>query len=377
MDGGEAATMKAKGQIRPDAPAWEVSSNFNTVGRNRKSVTMDLTRPEGMEAFYRLVEQSDIFIENNAPDVVHHLSIDYETLKQHNPRLIMLSLSAFGATGPYRNYRAYGSNMEALVGHALLRGYADTDPTHNTSAFFADACAGATAAFAAMAAVKHRMNTGRGQYIDMSQSENVAHTLSQAVMDYSMNRRLRKAIGNRDAVFAPQGVYRCKGDDAWLGLSCRSDEEFEALCQLMGKTELSSDERFSSCLARHEHHGELDRQISAWASIQDPYDAFHALQGVGIPCGPVLNIAQVYADPHLHARGMWQKVTHPVAGTHMYYKSPISHMSKTPLEYWRHAPTLGQDNEYIYRQVLGYSEEEYEDLLEKGLIGTSFVEGQA
>jgi crotonobetainyl-CoA:carnitine CoA-transferase CaiB-like acyl-CoA transferase len=170
MDGGEAATMKAKGQIRPDAPAWEVSSNFNTVGRNRKSVTMDLTRPEGMEAFYRLVEQSDIFIENNAPDVVHHLSIDYETLKQHNPRLIMLSLSAFGATGPYRNYRAYGSNMEALVGHALLRGYADTDPTHNTSAFFADACAGATAAFAAMAAVKHRMNTGRGQYIDMSQS---------------------------------------------------------------------------------------------------------------------------------------------------------------------------------------------------------------
>src|SRR5262249_53097014 len=126
---GDAKAMRSNGHdIDAEAAPWELGANFSSVGRNRLSVTMDLTRPEAREAFYRLAAKSDIFIENNTPDVVYHLGINYEKLVEHNPRLIMVSLSAYGATGPYRPYRAYGSNMEAMIGHPLLRGYEDTDP---------------------------------------------------------------------------------------------------------------------------------------------------------------------------------------------------------------------------------------------------------
>jgi crotonobetainyl-CoA:carnitine CoA-transferase CaiB-like acyl-CoA transferase len=284
----------------------------------------------------------------------------------------MVSLSAFGATGPYRNYRAYGSNMEAVVGHALLRGYPDTDPTHNTSVFFADACAGATSAFGMLAALLHRHRTGEGQYIDMSQSENVAHTLTPAIMDYAMNGRVRQTLGNRDDQRAPQGVYPSAGDDLWLALSCGTDAEYASLCSVMQRPELTTDERFATLEARHRNHDALDAEISAWTATLTQHEAFHALQAQGVPASPVLSIAQVYEDPQLRERDMWQEVTHPVAGTHMYYKPPIAHMSKTPLQYWRHAPTLGQDNEYVYKQVMGYTDAEYQRFVDSGHAGTSY-----
>lgn len=374
--GNPEAMIKNGAQIPPDAPPWELSGNFNSVCRNRRSVTMDLTRPEGQQAFYRLVEKSDIFIENNSPDVVHHLKINYEILRQHNPALIMISLPAFGATGPYRHFRAYGANMEAVTGHTLLRGYADSDPTHTTNVFFADACAGATSAFAVLAALRYRLKTGKGQYIDMAQAENVAQTFSQAIMDYSMNRRSQTTLGNRDPSRAPQGVYRCSGQDSWLALSCGSDAEFRALCEVIGKPELAHDPRFADSLSRYKHQDALDEEISAWSAGLDHYQAFHALQSAGVAASPVLSIGEVAEDPHLQARDMWQQVTHPVAGTHKYLKPPMSHMSRTPLQYWRHAPTLGMDNEYVYKQVMGYSDEEYRWFVENQHAGTTFLDAR-
>jgi crotonobetainyl-CoA:carnitine CoA-transferase CaiB-like acyl-CoA transferase len=284
----------------------------------------------------------------------------------------MVSLSAYGATGPYRPFRAYGSNMEAMVGHAMLRGYADTDPTHNTSVFFADACGGATSAFGMMAALRHRVKTGRGQYIDMSQSENVAHTLSQAIMDYSMNGRVQHTLGNRDPARAPQGVYPCTGDDKWVALSCADDSDFAGLSRAMGRPELIEDARFANGLQRYENHDALDVEIAAWTRTQDHYEAFHALQAQGVAASPVLSLKQVFDDPQLRARDMWQDVTHPISGTHPYLKPPIAHMSETPLQYWRHAPTLGQDNEYFYKEVLGYSEDEYQWFVNNGHAGTTY-----
>jgi crotonobetainyl-CoA:carnitine CoA-transferase CaiB-like acyl-CoA transferase len=263
--------------------------------------------------------------------------------------------------------------MEAVVGHALLRGYADADPTHNTNVFFADACAGATSAFAVMAALHHRLKTGQGQYIDMAQAENVAHTFSQAIMDYSMNGRVQSTLGNRDAARAPQGAYRCAGEDSWIAMSCGNDSEFRGLCDVIGRPELATDPRFADSLSRHANQDALDAEISAWCAGQEQYEAFHKLQAAGVPASPVLTIGQVYADPHLRERDMWQQVTHPVAGTHDYLKPPISHMSKTPLEYWRHAPTLGQDNEYVYEDVMGYSEDEYRWFVDNQHAGTTFI----
>src|SRR4051812_42169937 len=216
---GDANLIRARApDMDPDAKPWNLSPNSNSVGRNKLSVTMDLQRPEGQEAFHRLIEKSDIFIENNAPELMERLHLTYDVLSKVNPKLIMISMAAFGAWGPYHYFRAFGANMEAVVGHTLLRGYPDTDATANTGVFLADATGGATSAFAVMAALYHRNKTGRGQFIDMSQAENVSHTLSQAVMDYSMNGRVRTTLGNRDEARAPQGAYRCSGEDNWVAL---------------------------------------------------------------------------------------------------------------------------------------------------------------
>lgn len=377
---GQNATIEAMrangGNPRDDAKPYNLSANFNSNGRNKKSFTVDLTRPEGQEAFYRLVANSDIFIENNAPDVVKRFHITYPDLIKHNPSLIMASLPAFGAEGPYSHFRAYGANMEAVVGHTLLRGYVDTDATTVTSVFLADACGGATVAFALMSALHHRRKTGVGQFIDMSQAENVMHTLTQAIMDYSMNGRVQTTMGNRHAYRAPQGCYPCTGEDHWITLSVGTDEEFAGLCRVIGREDMVTDERFADSLSRYKHQDALDEAIAAWSATQDHIDAFYALQNAGVAAGPVLRPAEVYADPHLNARDNFQSVTHPVAGTYTHYKSPISHMSETPLAIRKYAAPLGEDNEYVYREVCGYSEEEYRWFLENGHAGTEVVAPQ-
>ena len=366
--------LRAQGaEPDPAAKPWDLSANANSVGRSKRSVTMDLTRQEGKAAFFRLVERSDMFVENNAPGVIQRLGLTYDVLSKVNPRLIMLCMPAFGATGPYSHFRAFASNTEAIVGHTLLRGYTDTDPSNTTSVYFADACAGAAGAFALLAALRYRMQTGRGQFIDMSQAENVSHTLSQALMDYSMNGRVQGTLGNRDPQRAPQGVYRCAGDDAWLALSCGSDAEFQALCDVIGRADLGADVRFADAASRRANHDDLDAAIGAWTADKDHYDAFHLLQAAGVPASPVLNVAEVFADPHLRERDVWQQLDHPAAGRHFYLKSPISHMSKTPLRIWKAAATLGQDNEYVYKELLGYSQAEYEWFLANGFAGTTYV----
>jgi crotonobetainyl-CoA:carnitine CoA-transferase CaiB-like acyl-CoA transferase len=366
--------MRAHGAtIPPEAGLWDTSRNWNTMARGKKSMTVDLTRPEGREVFYRLASKSDAFIENNALGVMDKLGIGYETLKQHNPELIMLSMPAFGMTGPYRRFRGYGANMEGVMGHGLLRGYADMDPTHNATILFSDAAAGSMAAFAVVAALYHKQRTGRGQLIDMAQSEAVAHAYSQAYMDYSMNGRVQSTYGNRDPSRTPQNVYRCAGEDDWLTISCGTDAEFRALCAVIGKRELADDPRFSDGLSRYRNQDALDAEIGAWTRTQDHIEAFYALQNAGVPAGPVMTADDIFADPHLKARDVWQDVNLKMIGTHTYLKPVIGKMSKTPLEIRRPAPTLGQDNDYVYKEVLGYSDDEYRWFIENDHAGTKYV----
>lgn len=356
----------------PGKRPWERSASFNTTGRNKRSLTVDLSHPRGKAVFFRLAERSDIFIENNAPDVISKLGIGYDVLAAVNPRLIMISMPAFGSSGPYHHFRAYGANMEAVVGHTLLRGYPDTDPTNTSNVFFADAVGGAGAAFAVLAAVAQRERTGKGQFIDMSLAENVGHTFSQAMMDYSMNGRVQGTWGNRNPERAPQGVYRCAGEDAWLALSCGSDGEFAALCRAIDRPDLGADPALATLAGRWERHDDLDAAIAAWCAPLDHYDAFHRLQAAGVDAAPVLAIPEVAVDPHLHARGMWVPVTHPQAGTHEYLGSIIGHMSGTPLPIRSPAPTLGQHNRELYQDLLGYSDEEYQWFIDHGFVGDTY-----
>jgi crotonobetainyl-CoA:carnitine CoA-transferase CaiB-like acyl-CoA transferase len=192
-------------------------------------------------------------------------------------------------------------------------------------------------------------------------------------MDYSMNGRIQASTGNRNPNRAPQGVYRCAGDDKWLTLSIGSDEEFRGLCRVIGRPELADEPRFVDLASRQANHDELDSIIEAWTVDKDHYEAFHALQASGVPASPVLNAAEVFKDPHLQARDDWQQVTHPEAGTYWHLRSPIQHMSKTPLHIRKHAATLGEDNEYVYKQVCGYTDEQYQWFVDNGHAGTEVV----
>jgi crotonobetainyl-CoA:carnitine CoA-transferase CaiB-like acyl-CoA transferase len=359
------------GQFPDDDPGerpWERSSNFNTTGRNKKSATMDIARPEGRDAFLRLVAKSDAFIENNAPGFLERHRITYDELSKVNPGLVMVSMPGFGFSGPYRNYRAFGPNMEAIVGHTMLRGYADNAATEASSSFLADAGGGAGAFFATLAGIRHKRHSGKGQFIEISQAENVGHFLSQAMMDYSMNGRIQGPLGNRHPSRAPQGAYRCSGDDAWVAISIEGDRDFQALCRVIGRPELPDLPRFSSQADRRENHEELDGIISSWTERRPHTEVFHALQAAGVAAGPVLTIAEVFADPQLRSREMWQEVDRPYSGSHVYLR-PIFRVSDEPLTIRAGAPTLGQDNEYVYKQLLGYSDSEYERMVELHHIG--------
>jgi crotonobetainyl-CoA:carnitine CoA-transferase CaiB-like acyl-CoA transferase len=359
--------------VHPDAGLWDVGRNWNAMRRNERSVTMDLTRPEGREVFYKLATLCDVFVENNAVDVKENLGITYDILKEYNPKLIMLSMPAFGNTGPYREYRGYGANMEALMGHGLLRGYPELDATYNSSVLFSDAAAGALGSFAVMTALYQRHRTGKGQFIDLAQAEGVAQTYAQGYMDYAMNGRQQTTLGNRDVARAPQNVYPSLGEDCWITISCADDAEFTALCGVIGRPELAIDPRFASSLNRYNHQDELDPIIGAWTSTKNNQDAFHELQAAGVTAGPVNIQPDILADPQLRHRDVWQEVNVKMTGTHEYLKPIIGRMSKTPLSIRRAAPFLGQDNDYVYRELLGYSEEEYQWFIDNDHAGNQFL----
>ena len=363
---------------------WNRQAWFNYGKRACKSITLDLQRERGRELFHELVRRSDAFIENNAADVVDNLGIDWETLSAINPRLVMVRFPGFGISGPYAHYKGYGNIMEAVVGHTLLRGYRDADPSHTPVSLHGDPNAGATVAFALQAALWARRRTGRGQLIEISQSEAVIQHLSYAFMDYSLNGRSQGHTGNTHPSIAPYGVFRCApspspaGDedaaDRWIAIAAPSDEVFARLCEELGRPELASDERFADVVSRHRHRDALDAEITAWTTTHEAQPLMERLQRAGVPAAALLHQPEMTGDPQLAERGFFQRLTHPAAGTHD-YPGPVAQFSHTPLTPLRgRAPLLGEHNEELLRGLLGLSEAEYQELVEDQIVGTAYLE---
>ena len=376
----------AIGAHYPDRQAgsrpYERYTMFNYLCRNRRSVTFDLTSPRMRELLLELIDVSDVLFANRMAGVLTNMGLDYPTLRARNPRLVMLEATAFGSTpGPFRDYRGYGATMEAFAGHTLLRGYPDDDPSSTYTVVHADAVGGAHIAFAICAALVSRERTGNGTYIDLAQTEALIHQLGPAVMDFAMNERVRTSLGNRDTSIV-QGVYRSKGDDKWLAVSIEDDDQWVAVCEVIGRTDLSTDGRLSSVTGRLRHHDLVDDAIQSWSEDMDHYEAFHLLQTAGVPAAPILDMKEALRDPHHRDRGFFEAVTYPYTGpiiegvegpgTHD-YPGPFFDLSAAPIRIRRHAPSVGQDNDYVFREVLGLSVDEYELLGSQGLIGTEYA----
>ena len=366
--GGLATYCERDVSFRP----WNRWTLFNAHARNKLGCTMDLTQPRGKELFKRLIQVSDVFLESNAPHVTENLGLTYDVLKEVNPRLIMLSMPGFGSYGPYKYYRSLGVHQECFIGHTFLRGYPDSDPSTTSTLYHADEAAGATAAFAVLLALHYRNRTGKGQYIDMAQAEATMPHLGEAIMDYTMNRRVQTSTGNRIPGAAPCGCYRCQGEDRWINITVTSDEEWVGLCRAMGNPEWTREERFSDSLGRGNNQDELDQRIEEWTVKHNHYDLMHLLQGEGVPAGPVIFEDDAYTDSHLKERGFFEKLTHAECGTHLYpglgfRMSRVSNKLRLP------PVRLGEHNEYVYKQVLKISDEEYAELEKEGHIGMDYV----
>jgi crotonobetainyl-CoA:carnitine CoA-transferase CaiB-like acyl-CoA transferase len=360
--------------LDPGEKPWNRFSQFNSHNRNKLDMTVDLTQPKGMDILRRLVRISDLFIENNAPSTLDKLGITYEWLKEVRSDIIMIRMPAFGLSGPYKDYRSYGSGPEATIGFTWLRGYTDLDKSvSTTSVAQCDAAAGVNAAMAAVMALHYRRRTGKGQFIELAQVESVIPQLGEAIMDYTMNGRVQDSLGNRDLHgAAPCGNYRCKGADRWVSITVRNDEEWEGFCRAMDNPAWTKDEKFATTLNRYKNQDELDKLVEGWTALHDPGALMLMLQKEGVAAAPLTTPADSYADPQLKETSVLEKVTHPEAGTHI-YPGMGWQQRRTPNSIRRYACRLGEDNEYIYKELLGISDEEYAELEREGHIGMDFA----
>jgi len=363
----------------PGPRPWNYNPTFVSLYRNKKSFATDLRTPEGHDVLRRLVEVSDVLYENNATGTMEKLGITWEWLQEVNPRLIYVRVPAYGSTGPYAYARALGVHLEAVMGHTLLRGYDDADPSSNTAIFSGDYLAGTQGAFAVMASLWRREKTGKGELIEIGQAENASPMFTQAFMDYSLNRRVQTTIGNRD-IFGkfPCGVYPAKSPgtaetqgDHWIAIHVQDDDEWQGFVRALGSPAWAQDPRLATNVGREEHFREVDAHIAEYTKDQDDYDLMHRLQAVGVAATPVLEASRMFDDPHLRARDFF-KTQRIDMGESFEFVGPLWKFEDTPIEFYQPPVAMGEHNEYVYRELLKVSDAEWDDFKARGWITMEF-----
>jgi crotonobetainyl-CoA:carnitine CoA-transferase CaiB-like acyl-CoA transferase len=350
---------------------WNKHSMWSAHARNKRSCTLDLRNEVGRDTFFRLVEQSDVLVENNSVNTLDKLGIGWDRLHAANPRLIALRMPPMGLSGPYAEYIGFGISFETLCGLTAMRGYLDADRTSTTAVFHMDPASGATGAFAVMCALRRRERSGVGELIELAQSENMMQHVGEYFVDADRTGRTHEPNGNRHVSRAPQGCYRCLGDDRWVVISAGTEAEWAGLCDAMGRADLVADQRFATATDRRANHDRLDEILSAWTAGLDRNDVFHRCQAEGVPSGPVLDEADLYADPHLQARGYFRDQGSEDVGRWPFPGHPWRWTG--PEMRWEPICRLGADNDYVYREVLGLSDAEYEALDDGGHISLDYL----
>lgn len=339
---------------------------FNSLNLNKKSCTLDLSHPRGIELAKELVKVSNIVVEGFGYGVMERLGLSYSTLKEINPGLIYLSISGTGRTGPHKEYRCFGHTIHAYSGLTAQIGYQGEEP-RGSNTTYTDPLTGLTGAFALMVALEYQRKTGKGQFIDMAMNEITLAQLPRTIIDATMNQRERGPQGNVEDTCAPHNCYPCKGDDKWVAVAITNESEWQAFCQAAGHTEWVINERFSDKYRRWQNRELLDKLIAGWTENYTPLEVTDLLQRAGVPAGPCLNIEEFINDPHLIEREFFIEPDHPEVGRRVVAGKPwiISNLPKSEI---RHAPLLGEHNEYVFRELLGLLPEEMEGLIQEGII---------
>ena len=347
-------------------PGPENSARFQNLNAGKLGITLDLTKEAGRAVVLDLVRWADVVAESFSPKAMRAWGLDYESLRQVKPEIVMLSTCLMGQTGPLSMFAGFGSLATAISGFYDLTGWPDRPPAGPFGAY-TDTVAPRFMVAAILAALDHRRRTGQGQHIDQSQAESALHFLGPALLDYTVNDRVQERTGNRDAHLAPHGVYPAAGEDRWVAIAAGADEQWQALCEAMERPELLRDERFATAAARLAHQDELDAILAEWTKGREAEEAEATLQARAVPASVVQNSGEMYADPQLAHRGHFVEVEHPTHGT-ITVEGSHFRLSRTPARFARAAPTLGQDNQYVLETLLGYSTERIGELVAEGVL---------
>lgn len=343
------------------------SLSQNACWAGNGSVTLNLKEPRGVALAHDLIARCDVVVENFGPGIMDKLGLGYADLLARRPDLVMLSMSAAGQFGPLRGLRTYGLSLASITGLDSVTGYLDGPPMPMENAF-SDPYNGILGAFAIIVAIAYRDRTGKGQHIDYSQQEAVMQMVGPTFMDYVMNHRAGGPLGNRHPLgaAAPHGVFPCAGDDCWISIAVFDDTEWSGLVSAMDEPAWASAPEFATQRARVDNIGDLHERVAAWTAAFDHRRLAELLQSHGVAAAPVNSVADLLDDPHFRARGTFVEVSHPLGFDETIYgayvKTSASEASVST------GPSIGQDNERVFRDLLGMPEERYSQLVAEQVI---------
>ncbi|MBE0480169.1 MAG: CoA transferase [Dehalococcoidia bacterium] len=343
----------------------EYSPVFNSINLGKLSVQLNMKKREGVELAQRLIAVSDVVTQNMRPGSMDRMGLGYDVVSKIKPDIIMLSSSAFGTEGPFKNYGGYAPSFACYAGVANLTGYSDGPPNPMTGS--TDLMSATTSAFAVLAALNHRQSTGHGQHIDLSSVESLAVFTGDAIMDYIMNGRVRSRQGNKDSTMAPHNCYPCKGNDKWVSIAVANEHEWKALCKVMGDPGWTLAEEFADGFSRWANQDELDRLLAVWTMNYTHYEITGMLQATGVAAMPSLSNEEIFSDPHFEHRGLAHEVLHPGMGKQVVMGPPWK-FSGTPPRVEDPAPLMGQHTEYVLGELLAMPSSEIKRLAEAEVV---------
>ena len=322
---------------------WNLNAVFVKLQRNKQSVAIDLKHPDGRETFLELAREADVVIENFSARAMPELGLDYDDIAAVNPRIIYVAIPGYGKSGPYRERVAFGPSVEGLSGLTNVMGYGPAEP-RNTAMALMDPITSVNATAAVLDALRRRERTGKGAYVEMSLHEGGVSYSGPWLIEHQRGGKI-EPIGNRHPRMAPHGVYPCAGDDAWIAMACRNDDDWRALSGVVDG--LQSDANLTTRFANHD---DIDATIAGWTSLQSKEEAAAALQTAGVPAGPVNVTPDMTSDPQVQSRGFFVPVEPgptPMPG------NPIK-IAGIGSDDWTSCPRLGDDNRAVLREWLNY-----------------------
>jgi len=355
---------RASGPFAGDTPDPEKSGRFLYFNTNKRGMTLNLKTATGREILERLVRDADILVENFRPGVLPSLGLDYETLAIINPRLVVTSISNFGQTGPYRDYRATEIVADAMGGWMYGLGVPEREPI-KPPGVQAQLVAGVFGLLGTLSAVHARALTDRGQHVDVSIQEAVLWIQMNITTTYSYSGGIWKRHGGHSTMNHPQGLFECK--DGIIGVNVLYYVEWDRFAEFVGHPEWLQDPRFATPVLRAQNRAAMDEILKPWLLERTRQELFESAQRAKIPFALVNEPADLVASPQLQARGFWENVEHPVAGTVTMPGAPFK-LSETPWTLRRPAPRLGEHAEEVLVDQLGYTNDEVLRLRERGVI---------